>query len=208
MSTPSAAREEEMTLEKFNMWNKQSLQEYLRQRELPVTGTKDELVALGYAAWRMMCPIMPTPKEKLKIRATEYSQLLVTTDGSRLPDPLSDIEHGWEGEQMAMTKWPCTMIVDIGEYLAKHETDIEKASLRKRLLCDYKEGKAFSYFSSRFLFEILYHSINDESPYCFLKTKCRPSYAVNDDPHDLWVCIQKGTGIIHSGYCTCFAGYA
>ena len=131
MSTANNAREDEMTLEKFWMCGKRQLKEYLRDRDLPLTGTKMELVALTYAARRMDCPTVPNNRKKLEICAAEYQRHSSLPEGSRLPDPL-----------------------------------------RKRLLCDNKEGKAFSYFPSKFLLEILFNAIISELEYCFCKTKC------------------------------------
>jgi hypothetical protein len=164
----------------------------------------------SFAAWKLNLPIVPNAKDKQQLRAIEYSNLLIVKSSSvtgttTLPDPMAVLVNGWEGEMVSRVKWPCTMISD---YLRKQEDNMDKIPLRQRLLSDYKEGKAFSYFASKFLMEILYHQISPLSEYCFLKAKCTPSYAVHDDPHDVWVCIHKKTGAIYSAYCTCFAGYA
>jgi hypothetical protein len=86
-----------------------------------------------------------------------------------------------------------------------HDTVVEKVSLSKRLLCDYKEQKAFRYFCSRFLFNIYFHDI-PSSDYCFLKTKCMPSQRLSEIPHDVWACLEKSTGRIIAAYCTRLAG--
>ena len=194
-----------MTLDLFSLWKKTQLQDYLKERELPVTGTKAELVALAFAAWTMKVPVKVTDQEKKAQKAAAYHSLL-TINGKQLPDPFTLVD-GWEGEETGRLKWPCTMMDDISVFLEKHDVVIGQASLHKRLLSDYKEGKAFSYFASNFLFEVLYHPVEDACAYCFLKTKCRPSFAVHDEPHDVWVCIQKETGSVESAFCTCFAGY-
>ena len=95
---------------------------------------------------------------------------------------------------------------EISKYLKKHETFIDQVSLSKRLFRDYKEQKAYSYFDSEFMFEAFYHPIVFESQYCFIKAKCTPSQRINDVPHDVWVLLNKFSGDIKSGYCTCFAG--
>ena len=46
------------------------------------------------------------------------------------------------------------MYCDLAEYLV----DNTKRDLRTRLLTDYKEGKAFSYFDSKWLKEVFYHN--------------------------------------------------
>jgi len=77
---------------------------------------------------------------------------------------------------------------------------------RKQLLTEYKNGKGFSYFDAKFLQEVLYNPISDDSPFCFLMAKVTPSQNVRHIPHTAWVLIQKATGTIRSAYCTCMAG--
>ena len=105
-----------------------------------------------------------------------------------------------------MANWPPTMIQDISVYLSSRDVQIEKVSLTRRLLSDYKDQKAYSYFSSKWLFEIYKHNLTEDSLYCFLKARCRPSQRLSDLPHDVWICIQKKSGAIQSAYCSCFAG--
>ncbi|XP_006824605.2 uncharacterized protein LOC102800946, partial [Saccoglossus kowalevskii] len=181
------------------------LREFLQKRGLPVSGRKDELVALAYAASLMKLSLVATAAEKSADREQQYAATLMV-DGERLPDPFIDLKSCWEDENTSISKWPPTMITDVQLYLQRHETDIESANLSKRLLKDYKEGKAFSYFSSQFLFEIFYHPISANSPYCFLKTKCTPSQRISHEPHNVWVAINKESGEIKSSYCTCVAG--
>ena len=45
------------------------------------------------------------------------------------------------------------------------------SDLGKRLLSDYKEGKAFSYFDSQWLKEVFYHPISDTHELCFLVSR-------------------------------------
>jgi hypothetical protein len=194
----------EVSLEEFNMWRKVPLQVYLKARGLHTTGTRPELAALAFAAQRMNMPKILTTEAKDVVRSLEYKDLLMF-EGTSLPDPRT-LETGWQTEAVGKCNWPCCMITDISDYLRLHETDLHTADLRKRLLFDYKEGKAFSYFSSQFLVDIFYHPIRDSSPLCFLKADCVPSYAVNDSPHEVWCCLHKKTGVIQSTYCTCYAG--
>ena len=69
-----------------------------------------------------------------------------------------------------------------------------------------KLGKYFFYFYNDWLQEVFYHNINKDSPVCYLKTVCTPSNRLSDDPHSLWININKKTGTIYSAYCTCVAG--
>ena len=104
---------------------------------------------------------------------------------------------------VSLREWPPTMYGDLAEYLVqKGERD-----LRTRLLTNYKEGKADSYFDSKRLREVYYHKIHADSPYCFVKSECCPSMKVSHEMHKVWICIHKKSGKIISAYCSCFAGY-
>ena len=49
--------------------------------------------------------------------------------------------------------------------------------------CEYKQGKAYRYFTDNFISEVYYNNISDESKYCYLKTKCLPSQRVSSEPY-------------------------
>ena len=98
-----------------------------------------------------------------------------------------------------------SMYFDIAEYLssAPHSSNCD---LKKRLMTDYKEGEAYSYFDSKFLKEVKYHPISKESPFCILSAYCTLSQKINSTFHTAWACYIKKTGYICRAYCTCFAG--
>ena len=194
----------DMTLEKFKMWTVPNLKSYLRERDYRVSGTKEYLVARAFSAWEMKAPAVISQQEREKILAKSYRDLLTTPKGN-LPDPLTELDC-WLNESEGLKKWPHTRIEDLSVFLKKMGTDTDTANMTDRLLSDYKDQKAYSYFSSRWLLEIFYHPISEGEEFCFLKTKCKPSQNINDDPHDVWICIEKFTGEIQSAYCTCFAG--
>ncbi|XP_070579493.1 uncharacterized protein [Ptychodera flava] len=196
---------DEAGLEDFGRCHVPALKAYLQQRNISVTGRKkSELQALAFAANTLKIPVNASVLEEEISRQLRYLRLLPTDDGD-FPDPIK-LDQGWETEDTGMSKWPPTFLADISDYLRKHETDIESAGLRKRLLRDYKEGKAFSYFSSQFLFEVNYHHVGTDKKYCILKSKCIPSQKISAMPHDVWVVIHKKNGEIHSAYCSCLAG--
>ncbi|XP_019625005.1 PREDICTED: uncharacterized protein LOC109470485 [Branchiostoma belcheri] len=101
-----------------------------------------------------------------------------------------------------MQHWPPTMYGDMAEYLVANG----EVQLQKRLMGDYKDGKAFSYFDSGFINEVLYHPINENSNVCFVKSTSGRSQRKNDEAHRVWVALQKSTGKIRTAYCSCFAG--
>ena len=190
------------TYEEFCLWGKARVQDYLRERGLSTTGSRDELRAVAYGAYKLGVPVKATAKEEKVQKAQLYQRLLVV-NGQSLPDPFCDLVSGWVGEENGMQNWPPCMYCDIAEYLVgSGERD-----LRTRLLKGYKEGKSYSYFDSQWLKEVFYHEITPDSTYCFLKANCTPSMKISHDPHKVWVCIEKKTGKVCSAYCSYFAGY-
>ena len=187
------------------LWKRDRLQEYLRDRGLPTSGKLDELRALVFGAQYFDVAPKKTANEAKVDRAERYRKLLTINDAGvsvSLPDPLSDLKTDWVGEAKGISEWPPCIYSDISEYLINSG----EKDLRTRLMTDYKEGKAYSYFDSKWLQEVFIHPITPESKYCFLKSECIPSMNIHNLPHILWVCLIKKTGQVVSAYCTCFAG--
>lgn len=169
---------------------------------MKLSGRKDEPVALVFAAMRMPEQCQPIPKEAAKAGAkcSKYQDLL-KIEGEDIPDPMA-LGTGWESEENSIKRWPPTMAFDIGQYFL----NIDNIPLKTRLMSDYKEGKAYSYFASGWLSGIEYNPINDDSKYCILRATCLPSQNINNLPWKVWVCVGKLLGKIHTAFCTCFAG--
>ena len=92
--------------------------------------------------------------------------------------------------------------MQIAEFILTAE---QGSDLGKRLLSDYKEGKAFSYFDSQWLKEVFYHPISDNHELCFLKSQSTSSQRIGNVKHKIWVCVKKINGTVEAAYCTCFA---
>ncbi|CAC5423746.1 unnamed protein product [Mytilus coruscus] len=177
--------ENDTSIDTFKRWTVPVLQQYLRIRGLRTSGKKRELVALVYSANLMQIKQVLTPAEERKLKADQYCDKLKAPKESK-----------------GVSMWPPTMYYDIATFLQKKEDK----SLSDRLMKDYKEGKAYSNFTSGWLKEVCYHHIDNNSPYCFLKAECTASQRINDVPHTTWVLLEKVSGEIQTAYCTCFAG--
>ncbi|XP_032894924.1 uncharacterized protein LOC116984708 [Amblyraja radiata] len=194
-----------MTVDDFLRWKVEALKQFLADRGLKKTGRKAELAALAYGAVYMKKPVLPTAGEEKHHHADQYKELLKCGE-KILPDPMSELKDGWLGESQGLNCWPPTSIVELSNHLASYDEANQPApSQKSRLLSDYKEGKAYSYFDARWLKEVFFHPISDDSAMCFLKADCAPSVRVRQTPHKPWVCIEKSSGIIHSAYCSCLA---
>ena len=79
--------------------------------------------------------------------------------------------------------------MDISKYF---ENVIDSSDLIHRLHCEYKEGKAYRYFTDEFVKEVLIHPISESSKYCIMKMKCTPTHRVSAKPYDVWVVMMYG----------------
>ena len=141
--------------------------------------------------------IKPTAQERIAATEKEKATLLIMPNGTSVPVPLT-LKDGWVKESESMTSWPPI-------YLSDHPG--KDVDFHKRVLNEYKEGKAYRLFDSGWLREISYQKITDDSEYCFLKANCTYSMKISDTPHSAWICANKNNGSIVSAYCACVAGF-
>ena len=138
----------------------------------------------------------------------EYKERLVV-DNKNLQDPL-DIKSGWVGEEDGIKLWPQLYSTDITRF---YGDVLNKKNIVQRVECEYKQGKAYRYFTDNFISEVFYNNTSDESKYCYLKTKCLPFQRIYfiKTLYDVWALVKKdfkydvGSAIL-SAYCTCAAG--
>lgn len=192
------------TLEELETWKVEALKLFCRKRGLKVSGRRNELEARVFAASEMGILIAPTAEELVKKTELEKAKLLMVSAGIKLPDPNS-LETGWLDETNGIESWPPIYLSDITIYIMKDHPG-KDVDLHKRVLNEYKEGKAFRLFDSGFLKEVYYHEISGDSDYCFLRSKCTHTMSISSIPLIAWVAALKSTGEIFNAYCTCVAG--
>lgn len=192
-----------LSLDEIKMWNVEALKAFCRQRNLKLSGRKAELVARVFAASEMNVKIEPTAEERCREVQEAKSKLLKTPDGI-LPDP-DGLKDCWLTEGEGITTWPPIYLSDITIFLMQEHPGKE-VNLHKRVLNEYKEGKAYRLFEAGWLKEVYMHSITSDCRYCFLKTKCTHTMKILDIPHTIWISAHKSSGEILNAYCTCAAG--
>ena len=60
----------------FRQWRKGKIQEYLRDRGLPTTDNKDELVAMAFGVSYFTVPVKASAKEENRQKAEHYCRRL------------------------------------------------------------------------------------------------------------------------------------
>ena len=196
---------EELPFEVIQTWKPEQLKEFCRKRDLKGSGPKAELVARIFATAEMGIAIKPTAQERIATTETEKAKLLIMPNGTSVPDPLTP-KDGWMKESESMISWPPIYLSDVTLFLMS-DHPWKDVDFQKRVLNEYKEGKAYRLYDSGWLKEISYTKITDDSEYCFLKAKCTHSMKISDTPHSAWTCANKNNGFIVSAYCTCVAGF-
>ncbi|KAL5021765.1 hypothetical protein ScPMuIL_000920 [Solemya velum] len=194
-----------VSFETFRLWSTAALKAYLALRKKSTTGTFDELVARAFCAWEEKVPVDVCAEHAERQLLEDYKKKL-RFEGEILPDPFS-LHSGWLTEKDGITKWPSVYFVDISNYLQTKNPQ----ELVSRLMNEYKEGKAYRYFTCDWVKEVHFHPIRDNSLFCVLKADVCPSQKINNKPYQIWAIIKKDRdeapgGYIVSAYCNCTAG--
>ena len=164
----------QLSFDEINTWRMDALKHFLKKRGLKVSGKKEELVAHVFAAAEQNMPVCLDAASRVAQMQCERESLLKTPEGV-LPDP-SELHNGWIGELNGMTKWPPILLSDITLYIMKDHPGND-ISLQKRLLNEYKEGKAYRLYSAGWLKQIYIHPVDiNNCNNCFLKAECTPYY--------------------------------
>lgn len=53
---------------------------------------------------------------------------------------------------------------------------------------------------------VFHCSVESNKDVCLLKAKVKPSQRLSNSPHDAWVAVEKKSGQVLTGHCTCMAG--
>ena len=81
----------------------------------------------------------------------------LVSNGTSVPDPLT-LKDGWVKESESMTFWPPIYLSDRTLFLMSDHPG-KDVDFHKRVLNEYKEGKAYRLFDSGWLKEISYQKI-------------------------------------------------
>ena len=122
-----------VSIDEIKLWTVNALKDFLRKRNMKVSGRKDKLVPLVFVAKTRPDLAPPaTSAATADLQKKEHYRDLLKTSSETLPDP--EELNNWESESSSITKWPPTMSMDIANYL----NSIDDVPLRKRLMSDYK----------------------------------------------------------------------
>jgi hypothetical protein len=174
--------------------NVSQLKDYLRLHKEYVTGKKAELVKRAKGLRKIGRDEVCDEVELWKFQRRQ-TEKLVTPLGEILPHPTKISSGSWTEVLMEV---PNISDADIYNYF------VLKMQIKKPL-------RAKTYVEDRHVYGIMYSEISSDCEHCFVKCKCMPSIPTADakanPDHDVWVCLSKVTGAVHSAECDCTAGY-
>ena len=170
-----------------------TLKDYLALWGIASSGYKKiQLVARAFSAAEMGLPIIMSSEEQAKKLNNEYVERLKEfglSDPQKIPIDMriDDIKA-----------WPKINLGNIFAYiLSTRDFDTEYVG-------KYKDQKAYAYFDSGFVGEVLLHRPDHKKNVEFLYCNVRCSMKINDG-NELWIAVQD-EGKILTTWCTCTAG--
>lgn len=179
------------------------LKRFLRDRGIPVTGTKAVLIDRAKGALnlrlRTLKDISQQDDNDSKQRTVEKLQ---TPLGEKLPNPI-ELKQGWTNDYM---KIPPFTDNELYNYLVLNKLrTIDGASNRAT-----RQLKAKVFLEDNHVYQILYHPVSDTVSHAFVKCKVIksfPTQSENKQPdYTVWICLSKVSGRVHSASCSCEAG--
>ena len=114
-------------------------------------------------------------KEHIERKLLDEYKAKLSINDNILPDPI-DLKEGWIGEEAGIKLLTQLYLTDITWF----DSDVlDKKGIIQRVECQHKQGETYRYFTNNFVGEVFINNWNNESKYCFLKTKCLPSQRVS-----------------------------
>ena len=192
-SEQTAADLADLTLDDFKTWTTVNVKAFLYLRGKNSEGGQESLADKAFCTWCDKVPVNPELERNARcIRKECRAKLLINKD-IVIPDPLN-LKSGWIGEVKGIQNCPSIFYTDIANLLSLTQPDFIK-----RLESEYKQGKAYRYFSCEFVREIYIDELNKNTPVCILKCKVIPCQLINSKSHDVWAVVQKNKPYVPGG---------
>ena len=191
--------EETLEYDDFLHWTVSSLKDFLALRGLKQTGSKAELIARAFGAYELEVPRKFTQEQIYQKIREEYTRRLqlnsIKTDPKQLP------REAWTDD---VQQWPKIDDGKLFSYILRVKAvDVD-------YIGKYKDQKAYSYWMSGFVNTVYFAKCPVDSNIIFLQGNVCPSQRLNDDPHQVWVCVEvegkKSNCRVATSWCTCTAG--
>ena len=155
-------------------------------------GTKLDLAARALVAYEKNEPVRKDIKSLEDELKDTYNKLLRDDD---IQDPNSISNEDWIDD---VSLWPRIDLGKVFSYI------INKKAFETEYIGQYKAKKAYSYFMSGFVHEIVAYCPSQDK--IILKGNVTPSQKIREKPRNVWVLCSKSGEVICAN-CTCTAGF-
>ncbi|XP_060589858.1 uncharacterized protein LOC132745041 [Ruditapes philippinarum] len=176
------------------------LKDFLRDRGFPVSGNKKKLIERSKGVITLgKKPLSVLRENDLREKNSRELSRFRTPLGESLPRPEA-LCDGWTEN---VHDFPNFTNNELYNYLV----------LSKERTCDGASNKASRqlkakvFYEDRHVHSVQYHHINTEISHCYIRSKVIPSLPTpGKKDYDVWTCLSKVTGRVHSAGCNCNAG--
>ncbi|KAL5010799.1 hypothetical protein ScPMuIL_013104 [Solemya velum] len=183
-----------MTEHDINSATVTQLKQYLRRHNQYVSGNKKDLISRAKGVRKLNLDDVQDRKSEAEEKfARRQTDKLVTPLGEILPDPKT------------VTAWT-TDLNNIPDFT---EGDIYNYFVLK--MKTKRQLRSKVYYEDRHVHSVKYHDgVDKDCSHCFVKCQVIPSIPTTNSKkkpdHDVWICLSKVTGQVHSADCDCIAG--
>lgn len=187
-----------LTEDTLSGWKKKDLEKWLADHNKKKSGKKQVLIHRIIRSLQF---------DNSDSESDEDSSSDDTNDGTDAIPEFETVKVGWE--TISTSSCPPTRQEDVDNYFIYNKNPVTG----KTQGCHRQLKKARKFFQEKYVFDIQYNGL-EESEYCYIKAKCKPSMknlvVVGDGKlakdYSLHVCVVKKTGKIEKARCNCKAG--
>ena len=179
------------TVEDILTYKMDEIKDFLRKEHAKVSGSKLELAERAHD---INC-------KKHGIERSLEDQVLVDCkieNNEKVPE-IGELNHGWSGDEKLI---PNVKLNDIENYLINSSHRTEDSH---KMQCYRQYIRGLNFFKEGYIHKIMCNPIEENSKYCYIRSKCFPS--MKQGVYEQWVLVTKEvpTTILRAS-CTCPAG--
>lgn len=184
-SLPISAR---TTIEDIINHSKSEIQNFLRQNNLKVSGSKLTLAQR----------VVDTIQSRLILTNMSSNGITCASDADNMPS-INELSSGWTERS---NNYPKVSIKEVENYLihSSHRTGDTK-----KMQCYRQYIRGLNFCKEGYIHKIMFNEISDDSNLCYIRSKCYPS--MQKDLYEQWLLTTKEAPFqVLKAHCTCPAG--
>lgn len=183
------------TFEDILTFSKKDIQNFLRLRQQKITGSKLELCTRACEYIKRNClRALSLEESSINCESADNEQ-----NNATIPD-IETLNSGWTSEK---SMFPTVTHKDVENYLVN---STHRTADHNKMDCYRQFIRGFNFFKEQYIHKLMVNIINDDFPYCYVRSKCFPS--MKQGLYVQWILLTKrGPLKVMKANCSCPAGY-